>query len=87
MWATPETLAIMELRYGPQTGRPVAYGETVKLGDVEIGPPRWGNPIPVDPGDIVITASAPGARPWHAAMTLARGQALSIDVTTLQEET
>lgn len=37
VWATPETLAIMVARYGPQTGRPVAYGETVKAGDVEIG--------------------------------------------------
>jgi putative mRNA 3-end processing factor len=27
----------MEARYGPQTGRPVAYGETVKAGEVEIG--------------------------------------------------
>src|SRR4051794_33620253 len=24
VWATPETLAIMEVRYGPQVGRPVA---------------------------------------------------------------
>ncbi|MCR5870261.1 MULTISPECIES: ligase-associated DNA damage response exonuclease [unclassified Sphingomonas] len=37
VWATPETLAIMEARYGPQTARPVAYGETVKAGDVDIG--------------------------------------------------
>ena len=37
VWATPETLAIMEARYGPQNGRPVAYGETVKLDGVEIG--------------------------------------------------
>jgi putative mRNA 3-end processing factor len=36
VWATPETLAIMECRYGPQPGEPVAYGETVKLGDVEM---------------------------------------------------
>ncbi|MCP3731546.1 ligase-associated DNA damage response exonuclease [Sphingomonas sp. MG17] len=35
VWATPETLAIMEARYGPQTGRPVAYGETVRLGEVD----------------------------------------------------
>ena len=26
--ATPETLAIMERRYGPQTGQPIAYDET-----------------------------------------------------------
>jgi putative mRNA 3-end processing factor len=36
VWATPETLAIMECRYGPQTGRPTAYGECLKLGEVEI---------------------------------------------------
>jgi len=33
VWATPETLAIMEVRYGPQVGRPVAYGESLTLGD------------------------------------------------------
>lgn len=36
VWATPETLAIMESRIGPQPGRPVAYGETVRLGKVEV---------------------------------------------------
>lgn len=35
VWATPETLAIMDARYGEQTGRPVGYGETVKFGEVE----------------------------------------------------
>ncbi|TKD49999.1 ligase-associated DNA damage response exonuclease [Sphingomonas baiyangensis] len=37
VWATPETLAIMDARYGPQTARPVHYGESVTLGEVEIG--------------------------------------------------
>ncbi|RZM08613.1 MAG: DNA ligase-associated DEXH box helicase, partial [Sphingomonas sp.] len=32
VWATPETLAIMEARYGPQVGVPVAYGETIRMG-------------------------------------------------------
>jgi putative mRNA 3-end processing factor len=36
VWATPDTLAIMECRYGPQTGTPVAYGEAIRLGEVEI---------------------------------------------------
>ncbi|MGF1549903.1 MAG: ligase-associated DNA damage response exonuclease [Sphingomonadaceae bacterium] len=36
VWATPETLAIMEARYGNQTGNPVAYGETIRMGGVEI---------------------------------------------------
>ncbi|MCD2316285.1 ligase-associated DNA damage response exonuclease [Sphingomonas sp. IC-11] len=35
VWATPETLAIMDTRYGEQVGNPVAYGKTVRLGDVE----------------------------------------------------
>ena len=32
VWATPETLAIMDARYGEQTGHPVAYGETIRMG-------------------------------------------------------
>ncbi|MES2988456.1 MAG: ligase-associated DNA damage response exonuclease [Pseudomonadota bacterium] len=36
VWATPQTLAIMETRYGAQTGHPVAYGESVRLGEVDI---------------------------------------------------
>jgi putative mRNA 3-end processing factor len=34
--ATPETLAIMGLRYGEQNGRPVAYGEGARVGEVEV---------------------------------------------------
>ncbi|MGV3481176.1 MAG: ligase-associated DNA damage response exonuclease [Sphingobium sp.] len=37
VWATPETLAIMECRYGPQHGIPVQYGETLALGDIGVG--------------------------------------------------
>ncbi|MCM8731045.1 ligase-associated DNA damage response exonuclease [Hephaestia sp. GCM10023244] len=36
VWATPETLAIMEARYGPQTGVSMAYGAPVTLGDVAV---------------------------------------------------
>ena len=32
VWATPETLAIMDARYGEQAGYPVAYGETIRMG-------------------------------------------------------
>ena len=34
--ATRETLAIMECRYGPQTGQALAYGEAVRIGDVDL---------------------------------------------------
>ena len=36
VWATPETLAIMGVRYGEQAGNPVAYDEAVRVGDVEV---------------------------------------------------
>jgi putative mRNA 3-end processing factor len=37
VFATPETLAIMECRYGPQPGgRSTPYGEVVRLGEVEM---------------------------------------------------
>jgi putative mRNA 3-end processing factor len=34
VWATPETLAIMDARYGEQAGHGVGYGDSVTLGDV-----------------------------------------------------
>ncbi len=36
VWATPETLAIMNLRYGTNAGEPVSYGEGIELGGVKI---------------------------------------------------
>ncbi|WP_448658640.1 ligase-associated DNA damage response exonuclease [Sphingomonas sp. CJ99] len=36
VWATPETLAIMGVRYGEQSGNPVGYGDTIRLGEVDI---------------------------------------------------
>ena len=36
VWATAETLAIMGVRYGPQAGTPVGYGERLTLGDVSV---------------------------------------------------
>ncbi|MFD1610692.1 ligase-associated DNA damage response exonuclease [Sphingomonas tabacisoli] len=36
VWATPETLAIMDARYGEQAAHPVAYGETIRMGDVQV---------------------------------------------------
>lgn len=34
--ATPETLAIMNVRYGPQTGQPIGYGESVTVNGVSV---------------------------------------------------
>jgi putative mRNA 3-end processing factor len=36
VWATPETLAIMDARYGEQRGVEVGYGDTVRIGEVDV---------------------------------------------------
>ncbi|MDQ3144885.1 MAG: MBL fold metallo-hydrolase, partial [Pseudomonadota bacterium] len=36
VWATPETLAIMDVRYGQQNANSVAYGEAMRSGEVEV---------------------------------------------------
>ena len=36
VWATPQTLAIMGVRYGEQTEMPVQYGETQRVGEVDV---------------------------------------------------
>jgi len=36
VWATPETLSIMGVRYGDQNGCPVGYGQSVTVGEVEV---------------------------------------------------
>ncbi|KQN07608.1 MULTISPECIES: ligase-associated DNA damage response exonuclease [unclassified Sphingomonas] len=36
VWATPETLAIMAVRYGPQNGVPVAYGESIAMDGIDV---------------------------------------------------
>ncbi|WP_375380667.1 ligase-associated DNA damage response exonuclease [uncultured Sphingomonas sp.] len=41
VWATPQTLAIMDCRYGAQAGHPVEYGQTIRMGpegnEVDVG--------------------------------------------------
>src|SRR5436309_12425465 len=34
--ATPETLAIMDVRCGPQNGQALAYDETIRVGEVDV---------------------------------------------------
>jgi putative mRNA 3-end processing factor len=37
VWATPETISIMDCRYGEQHGAcPMAYGEVVRIGEVDV---------------------------------------------------
>ncbi len=61
-------------------------GLEVKRDGVPVGPAQWGAPLPLDPGDHTITASAPRKRPWQTAIHLAAdGGSVTVSVPALQE--
>jgi hypothetical protein len=45
-------------------------GLEIKLNGTELGAPAWGNPVPVDPGEQTIEASAPGKITWSDTITV-----------------
>lgn len=47
---------------------------------------EMGLALPVDPGNLVLDAHAPGKRPWRRALTLAEGERVEIDVGPLEDE-
>lgn len=60
-------------------------GLTVTRNGAPVPPTDWGNPIPVDPDDIVVVASAPGRIPWRGVVQ-GKGDAASITVIVPQLE-
>jgi len=51
---------------------------------VEIGHAQWGSAIPVDPGDHMIVASAPGKQSWHRSVHVyADAQTVPVEIATL----
>jgi outer membrane protein OmpA-like peptidoglycan-associated protein len=46
----------------------------------------WDNEAPVDPGEHVLSASAPGYREWRAALTTSAGVNVSVQVPALERE-
>jgi hypothetical protein len=43
----------------------------------------WGVALPVDPGDVLVAATAPGRREYRTTVHLAEGQQLNVDVPAL----
>jgi hypothetical protein len=50
-----------------------APGLEIAWNDIGIHEPQWGVAFPVDPGEHVITAVAPGRRKWSTRVTIAAG--------------
>jgi hypothetical protein len=55
-------------------------GLTVRRDGTAVPPEAWGRGMPVDPGHHVIEATAPGKRPWSAAIDVAAAQQASVQI-------
>jgi len=58
-------------------------GLVVKRDDIDVGKPQWGLVLPIDPGDHVVTATAPGKRPWTTPVSVAPGAKVSLELPVL----
>jgi serine/threonine-protein kinase len=58
-------------------------GLRVSRGDIEIGKASWGTPIPMDPGDVVVTAHADGYEAFTKAVKIDKGAQTVVDVPEL----
>jgi len=57
-------------------------GLDVQRDGVPVGKSQWGTPIPADPGEHRIVATAPGRRAWEKVLTVAIDQAVAVVVPT-----
>jgi hypothetical protein len=55
-----------------------APGLVVTRDATPLGPALWGTPIPVDPGEHTITATAPGKKKWSATVVIKSGDTTPI---------
>ncbi len=56
----------------------------IALDGVPLNLNRWGERLPIDPGDHVLVAAAPGHQPYQQRFTIAEAQQRTIVVTELQ---
>jgi hypothetical protein len=62
-------------------------GLEIKLGETLVNQAAWGSPLPVDPGNQTLSASAPGFKPWSIGLQIDRaGTRAQIDVPALEVE-
>jgi hypothetical protein len=60
-------------------------GLEVQRDGVLVARPLWGVPVPVDPGDHVVMARAPGKRPWEGRITAAETSAVGLTLVPLED--
>lgn len=57
----------------------------VKRDETVVGPGQYGTPIPIDPGEHTISATAPRKKPWSAKIQVAGTTPSTIDVPSLED--
>lgn len=61
-------------------------GLEVSRNGTSVGKALWGEKFPVDPGDVVLKASAPGKKPWTQTVHLAAGPGVDhFDIPKLED--
>jgi len=63
-----------------------AEGLQIDRGDERIGMGLLGSAVPLDPGSYVITAKAPGHRPWKTTIDVAEAESKTVQVPELEVE-
>lgn len=61
-----------------------AAGLVIKWDDQVVGEGRWETPFPVDPGDHMVEAAAPGRQAWRAKAKVEGSGTTNIDIPRLQ---
>jgi serine/threonine-protein kinase len=64
---------------------PAPTGLDVRRDGLPVGAGQWGTPIPVDPGQIRVTAVAPKKTSWAVVVTAAAGGRIVVRVPTLAD--
>ena len=64
-----------------------AAGMQIERGDERIGLGLLGSAVPIDPGSYLITARAPGHRPWKTTIDVAEAESKTVQVPELEAET
>lgn len=61
-------------------------GLEIERQGTEAGPATWGSPVPVDPGEVRIVASALGYEPWVHKVSVPAAKTVSVSVPRLQKK-
>lgn len=63
---------------------PADYNIQVQRDGIGIGRGQWGSPLPMDPGEHIVQATADGHKPWSTKVTLQAGQQSKVDIPPLE---